>query len=95
MKSEVLYKKNRFIFLAFLSAILSIAIFYFDEGRHNFGFLVDFTEVFNFIILFALVTIIPLAIYLLTGKSKFARSSFFLALIGYIPAIFLLALTWF
>jgi hypothetical protein len=93
MESKVLYKNDRFFFLAAVSIVISVAIFFFEEGRHSFGFLIDLAEVFNFIILFVLVTIIPLTIYLLTGTSKYARSSIYLSLIGYIPAMFLLVLT--
>ena len=81
MKSQLLYGNLLLLFLASLNAIITGAIFYFEEGRHNFGFLTDSSELSIFILMYVLVTIIPIAIYFLTKTSKYSRLSIYFALI--------------
>ena len=90
MKSQFLQMNWRVLFLASLGAIITVALFYFDEGRNNFGFLTDRSEVFNFIVFYILVTIIPISIYFFNVASKHSKLSIYFALIGYIPSVILL-----
>jgi len=89
MKTLHLSKSSSLIVLASLSALITGAIFFFEEGRHNFMFMTT-GEISNFLIFFILVSITPISIYFLTKESKYARRSIYIALAGYIPALLLL-----
>lgn len=89
MKKMLLSKSNPIVILASLSAIITGAMFYFEERRHDFGFLTS-GKFANFLIFYLLVSIIPIAIYFLTRRSKYARQSIYISLAGYIPALLLI-----
>ena len=82
-------KNTHLLIIASLSAIITGAMFYFEEGRHNFEFLTP-GEIINFLIFYLLVSIIPVAIYFLVKRSKHASQSISISLAGYIPALLLL-----
>ena len=82
-------KNTQLLIIASLSAIITGAMFYFEEGRRNFGFLTS-GEIINFLIFYLLVSIIPVAIKFLTKQSKYARQSIYISLAGYIPSLLLL-----
>jgi hypothetical protein len=89
MKEKLLSKNSQLFILATLSAIITGTLFYFEEGRHDFGFLTS-GEITNFLIFYLLVSIIPIIIYFPTKQSKYARHAIYISMAGYIPALLLL-----
>ena len=85
----LLSQNKPLVMLASISAIITGAMFYFEEGRHDFGFLTS-GEITNFLIFYLLVSIIPVAGYFLIKRSKYAHLSIFVSLAGYIPALLML-----
>ena len=75
----------------FVSVLLSILLFYFEEERYNFKFLVETNELFIFLFSVVLIFALPIGIYFLTEESnKISKYSIYLAFLGFIPSIFLL-----
>jgi uncharacterized membrane protein len=89
MNAKLLLKDSPLLIIAIISALITGAMFYFEEGRHNFGFLTT-GEITNFLVFLLLVSIIPIIIYFLTKQSKYSRQSIYIAIAGYIPALLLL-----
>jgi len=71
-----------------LSALLGAAIWYFDEAVHEFRFLTDRDEFFNYIGTVLFIALLPIGLfYWLNDKEKYADRARLLALLGFLPAI--------
>ena len=82
------------LILILISTILAGAIWYFDEGIHSFTFLKDLGEFINFMGTVLFIAIIPIGLfYYLVGKEKFESKAKQLALLGFIPALVVLGVT--
>lgn len=80
----------RFI-LFFVSIIIALSIWYFDEGIHSFSFLTNKNEIFNFLGTVFFIAILPFGIfYLASEKEKYRQSVRKLSALGFIPAILFL-----
>jgi len=80
------------IVLIVISAIIAATIWYFDEGIHDFVFLKDIQELINYIGSVLFIAIIPIGLfYYLVGKEKYETKARQLALLGFLPALVLLA----
>lgn len=76
------------VILLIISLILSLAIWYFDEGKRSFSFLSDKDEIFNFIGTILFIAIIPIGIfYLLNDKEKYQARAKVISLLGFLPAV--------
>jgi len=87
-------KKNKYccrifpVILMVISLIISLAIWYFEEGIHSFSFLTDKNEIFNFIGTVLFIAIIPIGIfYWLNDKEKFQSRAKAISLLGFLPAV--------
>jgi len=77
--------------LLFISILLTLLIWYFDEGAYRFTFLTNKGEIFNFIGTILFILILPIGIfYLLNDKEKYQSKAKVLALLGFIPSIIVL-----
>jgi len=90
-------KKNKLccrifpIVLILISAIIAAAIWYFDEGVHDFTFLKDFGEFINFLGTVLFIAVIPIGLfYFFVGKEKYETKAKQLALLGFLPALVVL-----
>ena len=79
------------IVLILISVIIALAIWYFDEGQHDFAFLKDFDEIINFFGTVLFIALIPIGLfYFLAGKEKYETKAKQLALLGFLPALVVL-----
>ncbi|MDX1284894.1 MAG: hypothetical protein R3182_07780 [Draconibacterium sp.] len=79
------------IVLIIISTLISTGIWYFEEGTHDFSFLNDKGEFFNFLGIVLFVAIIPIGLfYYLNDKEKYRNKARQLALLGFLPAILFL-----
>ena len=79
------------IILIIISTIFACAIWYFDDGIHQFTFLNNWGEFVNFLGTVLFISIIPIGIfYYLAEKKKFQHRAKLLALLGFLPAVILL-----
>ena len=79
------------IVLILISSLISLGLWYFDEGIHSFFFLTDKKEIFNFIGTVLFTAVIPIGIfYWLNDKEKYQSKARAISLLGFLPAIFLL-----
>lgn len=74
------------------SALISVFIAFFEEGRNSFSFLVDTTELGVLILYTFLGMILPLGIFLNNRNSNTLGKRLLLSLFGYIPYLLLLLL---
>ncbi len=80
------------VVLIFLSFVISLAIWYSDEGKHSFRFLTNKDEVFNFIGTVLFIAVLPIGLfYWLNDKEKYESRAKAISLIGFLPAIVVLA----
>ena len=86
--------KNKFccrifpIILILISFIVSLGLWYFDEGIHSFSFLTDKDEIFSFLGTVLFVSVIPIGIfYWLNDKEKYQSKARAISLIGFLPAL--------
>ena len=78
------------IVLIAIATILSLSIWYFEEGIRNFEFLKN-DEIFNFLGTTLFIALIPIGIYYwLKDKEKYESKARGLALLGFLPALILL-----
>ncbi len=76
------------VVLIFVSAIISATIWYFEEGIHEFRFLTDKEEFFNFLGTVLFTALIPIGLfYFLNDKKKYQSKARLLALLGFLPAL--------
>ena len=76
------------IVLTTISLIISLAIWYFEEGKHSFSFLTDKDEIFSFLGTVLFIAIIPIGIfYWLNDKEKYQARAKAFSLLGFLPAI--------
>lgn len=74
-----------------VSALLGAAIWYFDEGVHEFRFLTDRDEFFNYLGIVMFIALLPIGLfYWLNDKEKYEDKARPLALLGFLPAIIFL-----
>lgn len=79
------------VVLLVLSTVISLAIWFFEEGQNSFAFLTDKDEIFNFLATILFVALIPIGIfYALNDTEKYQSSARALALLGFIPALLFL-----
>ncbi len=79
------------IILILVSFVISLGLWYFDEGIHSFSFLINKKEIFSFIGTVLFVSVIPIGIfYWLNDKEKYQSKARAISLIGFLPAILLL-----
>jgi hypothetical protein len=79
------------IVLIIIAAVISSGLWYFDEGVHEFRFLSDRGEFFNFLGTVLFVALIPIVLfYYLNDKEKYQSKARQLALLGFLPALALL-----
>jgi len=79
------------IILILISTAISTGIWYFDEGVHEFRFLTDRDEFFNFVGVSLSIALLPIAIfYYLNDKEKYETKARQLALVGFVPALIFL-----
>lgn len=76
--------KNDGILILGTSALLTAALFYFEEETHSFYFLTELNELLNYFIFTVLTGSIPLLILASTEKrkGKFIR---FVPFVGFVP----------
>ncbi len=76
------------IILILISFVISLGLWYFDEGIHSFSFLTDKGEIFSFIGTVLFVSVIPIGIfYWLNDKKKYQSKARAISLLGFLPAI--------
>jgi predicted permease len=76
------------IVLIIVSGILAAALWYFDEGVHEFRFLTDRNEFFNYLGTVLFIAVLPIGLfYLLNDKEKFRDKARSLALLGFLPTL--------
>lgn len=76
------------IILIIVASIISAAIWYFDEGVHEFRFLSDKGEFFNYLGTSLSIALLPIGLfYYLSGKEKYEDKARPLALLGFLPAL--------
>jgi hypothetical protein len=76
------------IILVVVSLVVALAIWYFDEGKHSFSFLINKNEIFNFLGTMLFIAVIPIGIfYWLNDKNKYQDRAKALSLLGFLPAI--------
>lgn len=82
------------IVIIIISFIISAAIWYYEEGVHDFAFLTNFGEFINYLGTTLFVAVIPIGIfYILNDKKKWQSKAKGISLLGFLPAlIFLLIL---
>lgn len=75
-----------------ISFVISLLIWYFEEGIHSFSFLTDKNEIFNFLGTVLFIAIIPIGIfYWLNEKEKYQSRAKAISLLGFLPAFVVLA----
>jgi hypothetical protein len=80
------------IILIAISLVIALSIWYFDEGIHSFLFLTDKNEIFNFIGTVLFIAVLPIGIfYWLNDIEKYQERAKALSLLGFLPAIGVLA----
>jgi hypothetical protein len=76
------------VILIIISLIISLVIWYFDEGKRSLSFLTDKDEMFNFIGTVLFIAIAPIGIfYWLNNKEKYQARAKALSLLGFLPAL--------
>jgi len=76
------------IIVIIISAIIGAAIWYFDEGVHEFNFISDRNEFFNYLGTMLFIAILPIGLfYWLNDKEKYQNRARPLALLGFLPAV--------
>lgn len=87
-------EKNRYccrifpVILIVISLIISLTIWYFEEGTHSFSFLTNKNEIFNFLGTVLFIAIIPIGIfYWLNDKEKYQARAKVISLLGFLPAV--------
>jgi hypothetical protein len=76
------------VILIIISLIISLVIWYFDEGKRSLYFLTDKDEMFNFIGTVLFIAIAPVGIfYWLNDKEKYQARAKALSLLGFLPAL--------
>lgn len=79
------------IILLMIAFIISLGIWYFEEGIHSFSFLTDKKEIFNFIATVLFVMVIPIGIfYWLNDKENYQSKARAISLLGFLPAFLFL-----
>lgn len=74
-----------------ISALIAAAIWYFEEGVHQFLFLQKWGEFFNYLGTVLFIAILPIGIfYYLNDKEKYQNKARVLAFLGFIPALIFL-----
>lgn len=92
MKNKKLCCRIFPIILILISTIIAIGIGYFDEGIHEFTFLNNKGEFFNFLGTVLFISIIPIGIfYYLNDIEKYQAKARLIALMGFLPSLLLLA----
>lgn len=83
------------IVLILMSAVFSSVIWYLDEAAHQFVFLSNRNEFFNFVGVSLSIALLPIGIfYYLSDKEKYQTKARQLALLGFLPAlVFIVFLT--
>lgn len=77
--------------LIFISFVISLCIWYFEEGIHSFSFLTDKDEIFNFLGTILFIAIIPIGIfYWLNDKEKYRSRAKAISMTGFLPAFVVL-----
>ena len=77
--------------LILIAVILAGALWYFEEGAHEFGFFASSGEFINYLGTVLFVAIIPIGLfYWLNDKEKYQDKARLVALLGFLPAILLL-----
>lgn len=81
------------IVLIILSTVIAAAIWYFEDGVHEFSFLRNSGELIPFLGTVLFVVLIPIGLfYFLNDKEKYEDKARLLALLGFIPALAFLLL---
>ena len=81
------------VVLVLISSLISLFIWYFDEGVKSFAFLTDKDEIFNFLATILFVAIIPIGIfYWLNDKEKYQDKAKQISLLGFLPAVLFLGI---
>jgi hypothetical protein len=76
------------VILIVISFVISLAIWYFDEGIRSFSFLTNKNEIFNFLGTVLFIAVIPIGIfYWLNDKEKYKLRAKAISLLGFLPAI--------
>lgn len=77
--------------LFFISILIALGIWYFEEGIHSFSFLTNKNEIFNFLGSVFFIAILPIGIFYLTSeRKKFKDKSKLFSFLGFIPAVIIL-----
>ncbi len=79
------------VLLIIISSVITLIIWYLDEGSLTFSFLIKKDEVFNFIGTVLFISVIPIGLfYWLNDKEKYESRAKVISLMGFLPAILLL-----
>lgn len=82
------------VMLIVIAFVITLGIWYFEDGVQSLNFLKDKNEIFNFLGAVLFVAIIPIGIfYLATEKERFKNNAKKLALLGFLPALLFLVYT--
>lgn len=74
-----------------ISGVINAAIWYFDEGVHEFAFLTEKGEFFNYLGFTLAGALFPIGIfYYLNDKEEYQAKARPLALLGFIPILLML-----
>lgn len=88
MKNKKLCCRIFPIVLILISTIFAAAIWYFDEGIHQFTFLKNFGEFINFLGTVLFISIIPIGLfYYLVEKEKYESRARQFSMLGFLPAV--------
>lgn len=76
------------LILIIIASIISAGIWYFDEGAHEFRFLSDWNDFFNFVGVALSIALLPIAIfYYLNDKEKYQEKARQISMLGFLPSI--------
>ncbi|NOR75914.1 MAG: hypothetical protein GQ525_12220 [Draconibacterium sp.] len=79
------------IILIVISTVFACAIWYFDDGIHQFTFLDNWGEFINFMGTVLFISIMPIGIfYFVAEKEKYESKAKLIALLGFLPTIIFL-----
>lgn len=74
--------------LIIISAIINAGIWYFDEGVHEFQFLTQRDEFFNYLGTTLAIALLPIGLfYYLNDKETYSEKARQFSLIGFLPAV--------
>ena len=79
------------VILIMVSFVIALAIWFLDDAKHSFSFLVNKNEIFNFIGTVLFIAVVPVGMfYWLNEKEKYESRAKAISLLGFLPAVVVL-----